>query len=86
MHRFVWRVDRRSRQQLAALFEQLLDTFGVQLFTRIKSNMKNCLMPLLDKLLLRKRAILENIVGQFKNISHIGRTPSQPNQLIVTTL
>ena len=37
----------------------------------IKSNMKNCLMPLLDKLLLRKRAIIETIIDQLKNISQI---------------
>jgi len=38
------------------LFQQLLDTFGIQLITKLKSNMKNRLMPLADKLLLRKRA------------------------------
>jgi transposase len=57
-----------------ALFEQLLDTFGVQLITRIRKNMKNRLMPLIDKLLLRKRAIIESIVDQLKNISQIEHT------------
>jgi hypothetical protein len=57
-----------------ALFEQLLDTFGVQLITRLRKNMKNRLMPLLDKLLLRKRAIIESIVDQLKNISQIEHT------------
>jgi hypothetical protein len=57
-----------------ALFEQLLDTFGVQLITRIKSNMKNRLMPLVDKLLLRKRSIIESVVDQLKNISQIEHT------------
>ena len=33
--------------------------------------MKNSLMPLMDKLLLRKRAIIETIIDQFKNISQI---------------
>jgi len=32
------------------------------------------LLPLLDKLLLRKRAILETIVDQLKNISQIEHT------------
>jgi hypothetical protein len=54
-----------------ALLEQLLETFGVQLITRIKSNMKNRLMPLVDKLLLRKRAIIESVVDQLKNVSQI---------------
>jgi len=57
-----------------ALFEQLLDTFGVQLITRLRKNMKNHLMPLMDKLLLRKRAIIESIVDQPKNISQIEHT------------
>lgn len=52
------------------LFERLF-VRGVRLITRIKNNMKNCLMPLLDKLLLRKRAISETIIDQLKNISQI---------------
>jgi transposase len=53
------------------LFEELLRTFNVQLVTGIRSNMKNTLMPLMDKLLLRKRAIIETIIDQLKNISQI---------------
>jgi len=53
------------------LFEELLRTFHVQLITGIRSNMKNRLMPLMDKLLLRKRAITETILDQLKNISQI---------------
>jgi len=33
--------------------------------------MKNRLMSLLDKLLLRKRAIVETVIDQLKNISQI---------------
>lgn len=53
------------------LFEELLRTFHVQLITGFRSNMKNRLMPLMDKLLLRKRAISETIIDQLKNISQI---------------
>jgi hypothetical protein len=53
------------------LFEELLRTFNVHLITGIRSNMKNQLMPLMDKLLLRKRAIAETIIDQLKNISQI---------------
>lgn len=53
------------------LREELLQTFNVQLITGIRSNMKNVLMPLMDKLLLRKRAIAETIIDQLKNISQI---------------
>ena len=57
-----------------ALFEQLLDSFGVQLITKLRKNMKNRLLPLIDKFLLRKRAIIESIVDQLKNISQIEHT------------
>ena len=57
-----------------ALFEQLLDTFNIQLITKIRRNMKNQLMPLVDKLLLRKRSIIETVNDQLKNISQIEHT------------
>jgi hypothetical protein len=56
------------------LFEQLLETFNVQLITRLKKNMKNRLLPWIDRLLLRKRAIIESVVDQLKNISQIEHT------------
>jgi len=56
------------------LFEQLLETFNLQLITRIKKNMKNRLMPMIDKILLRKRAIIESVIDQLKNISQIEHT------------
>lgn len=56
------------------LFEQLLNTFGVQLITKLRKNMKNRLLPRIDKLLLRKRAIIESLVDQLKNISQIEHT------------
>lgn len=52
------------------LFEQLFEC-GVQLITSIRKNMKNRLMLLEDKLFLRKRAIIETINDQLKNISQI---------------
>jgi hypothetical protein len=52
------------------LFEQLYER-GLQLVTKIKKNMKNRLVPLLDKILLRKRAIIESVNDQLKNISQI---------------
>jgi len=57
-----------------SLFEQLLDTFGVQLITKLRKNMKNRLLPWLDKVLLRKRAIIESVIDQLKNISQIEHT------------
>lgn len=55
------------------LFDLLFNQ-SLQLITKIKKNMKNKLMPLLDKLLLRKRAIIETVNDQLKNISQIEHT------------
>jgi len=54
----------------AKLFMELMGQ-GVQLITNIKSNMKNRFIPIQDKLLLRKRFIIETINDQLKNISDI---------------
>lgn len=53
------------------LAQQLLESVGVQLITKLKRNMKNRLMPLSDRLLIRKRSIIETIIDQLKNISQI---------------
>ena len=47
---------------------------GLHLVTKIRKNMQNKLMPLVDKLLLRKRAIIETINDQIKNIQQIEHT------------
>lgn len=52
------------------LFGQLFSR-GVQLITRLRKNMKNRLILLWDKLLLRKRAVVESVIDQLKNISQI---------------
>lgn len=52
------------------LFESLLEQ-GVQLITNVRANMKNRLVLLYDKLLLRKRYIIETINDQLKNQSQI---------------
>ncbi len=54
-----------------SLFEQLLHTDGIALYAKPKRNMKPRLMRLTDKLLARKRAIIESIIDQLKNISQI---------------
>ena len=56
-----------------SLFEMLFES-GIELITNVRKNMNNRLMPLTDKLLLRKRAIIETINDQLKNISQIEHT------------
>jgi Transposase DDE domain len=54
-------------------FERLQQS-GVQLITKLKRKMKNKLMPLLDKLLLRKRALIESVGEQLKHVCQIAHT------------
>jgi transposase len=54
------------------LYELLRQTFGVQLVTKLKSNSKNRFpMVWCDRILLRRRAIVESVIDQLKNISQI---------------
>ena len=54
------------------LCELLRQTFGIQFVTKLKSNAKNRLpMPFMDRILLRRRAIIKSVIDQLKNISQI---------------
>ena len=55
------------------LFERLF-VDGVHLITKIKKNMKNSLMLLQDKIALRKRALIETVNDELKNICQIEHT------------
>ena len=57
----------------ASLFEELWD-LGVQLITSIRKNMKNRFMSLWDKLMLRKRSLIETVNDQLKNVAQIEHT------------
>lgn len=52
------------------LFQRLF-VDGIQLITKLKSNMKGALMSVSDKLLLRKRAIIETVNDELKNIAQV---------------
>ena len=51
--------------QLQQLFQELLEQ-GVFMVTRVRKNMKNKLMSLVDKALLVKHSLLESVVGKIK--------------------
>lgn len=55
-----------SKELTAMLFDQ-----GMHLVTGIRSNMKNVLMTMRDKILLRKRSVIETVNDQLKNISQV---------------
>ena len=56
-----------------ALFEELYGK-GLKLITRYRKRMNNRLVPLIDRILLRKRAIIESVNDQLKNICQVQHT------------
>ena len=50
---------------------ELLFIDGLHLITSIRNNMKNVLMELKDKILLRKRSVIETVNDELKNICQI---------------
>lgn len=67
------------------LFETLWRQ-GVQIVTGIKKNMKNRLLPLWDKLMLRKRNLIETINDQLKNSNQIEHTRHRSPRNFLTNL
>ena len=55
------------------LWDKLWDN-NIHLITGVKKNMKNRLMTMTNKILLRKRAIIETVNDFLKNICHIEHT------------
>ena len=56
---------------ISSKLAELLFVDGIQLITSIKRNMKNCLMQMSDKILLRKRAVIETVNDELKNICQV---------------
>lgn len=50
---------------------QILFVDGIQLITNFRNNMKNSLMTFSDKILLRKRSVIETVNDELKNICQI---------------
>ena len=69
-----------------ALFENLFLN-GIQLVTKVKNNMKNSLMSIADKILLRKRALIETVNDELKNIAQIEHSRHRSfNNFIINSL
>jgi len=67
------------------LFEQLFID-GVHLVTKIKKNMKNSMMLLQDKIMLRKRSLIETVYDQLKNTCQIEHTRHRSFDNFITNL
>lgn len=59
---------------ISAPLKLVLQDQGVQLLTKVKKNMKPQEISAVDKILLRKRSIIETVFDQLKNISQIEHT------------
>jgi len=60
--------------QTEDIYQRICLIDGIHLITKIRKNMKNSLMLLSDKIYLRKRALIETVNDQLKNICQIEHT------------
>lgn len=67
------------------LFHELYKR-GLKLVTRLRSNMKNKLMSLGERLLLKKRGLIESVNGQLKEIFQIEHTRHRSVHNFLTNL
>jgi hypothetical protein len=63
-----------DRGYISQALQEVLSEQNLQLITKIKKNMKNRLLGVWDRLLLRKRVLIETINDQLKNICQIEHT------------
>jgi hypothetical protein len=68
-----------------SLFEQLFID-GIHLITKLRKNMKNSLMLTSDKILLRKRALIETVFDELKNICQIEHTRHRSSEGFIVNL
>lgn len=74
MTKQVWGKLFGDKGYISQKLSELLGANNVQLITKVKKNMENKFISFFDKLLLRKRAIIESVNDQLKNISQIEHT------------
>ncbi len=67
------------------LFEELFID-GIHLITKIRKNMKNSLMHTYDKILLKKRALIESVNDELKNICQIEHTRHRSFENFISNL
>lgn len=65
---------------------KLLFIDGIELITGIRNNMKNILMEMQDKILLRKRSVIETVNDELKNICQIEHSRHRSFTNFITNL
>ena len=74
MVRRVWGKLFGDRGYISQILNESLRVQNLELITKIRKKMKNRLMSLYDKLILRKRSLIETVIDRLKNISEIEHT------------
>jgi hypothetical protein len=65
---------------------EILFVDGLHLITHIRNNMKNVLMEMKDKILLRKRSVIETINDELKNICSIEHSRHRSFENFITNM
>lgn len=63
-----------DRGYISKKLTQMLKQKNIQLITKLRKNMKEQALPLMDRILLRKRALIETVIDFLKNICQIEHT------------
>ncbi|WP_297335846.1 IS982 family transposase [Algoriphagus sp.] len=71
---------------ISSQLTQVLFLDGLHLITSIRNNMKNVLMELKDKILLRKRSVIETVNDELKNICQIEHSRHRSFENFITNL
>ena len=63
-----------DRGYISKTLNEVLSEQNLEMITKIKKNMKNRLLSVFDQIMLRKRALIETINDQLKNICQVEHT------------
>ncbi len=69
-----------DRGYVSQTLQEKLKQKGIELITKLRSNMKQPVLPLLDQLMLRKRALIESVYDFLKNTCQIQHTRHRSKQ------
>lgn len=75
-----------DRGYISQKLQEFLFVDGIQLITKMRNNMKGGEIPLKDKLILRKRAVIESVNDELKNICQIEHTRHRSFTNFITNL
>lgn len=71
---------------ISKVLTEILFMDGLHLITNIRNNMKNTLMELKDKIMLRKRAVIETVNDELKNMCQIEHSRHRSFNNFITNL